>query len=223
MNDREQNILHHVALYGVSFRPILAKLFFAEGNPDRVLADLRQQGLLRTLQLPGGKVLYRLTRTAAALIGVPEPRARKLGTLALHKAIAVLLFCLRPNTDRIRLEQEELGTVFSDTVPEGTHCLERHGDGRATLYHVYAPADPTAIPTITRKLRRLIHLARARADLCPLVQNRQYAFAVAVDNDPRRDAIRRAVQSRGTDSTGPLVKDAKILVETLADPFRSNT
>lgn len=193
--DRDDRILAHVGLYRVTFRRILARIFFdgREKACQNVVDRLLQEGSLCDVQL-GGSALkyYQLSPGEAAKRGIRH-RARSLGGRALSEAIGVLWFCTIL-AQRYRLERKELCSVLGPAAPQGTHCAEPGNPAR--IYRIYLPGPWTKPAAIAASLDEIIASAKQTPVLSGWITNRLYGIAVLVPTEARANLIQQAIASK---------------------------
>jgi len=98
-----QSILRMVGLYRVATRNTIATLLPEGLEPDKRLAKLVKEGLLRVHKgLAGNRSIIQLTKKGADVAGVSPARGRIIGAQSLLKNLGVLLFCHTPDTIRHR-------------------------------------------------------------------------------------------------------------------------
>lgn len=219
MQDRDREILHHTGLYRVTLRPVLAKLFFNGGDPDKVLLRLRNEGYLRPAVDFQGISLYQLTKKGASAVGLPEDRARRFREQALYKHLGLLLFCFDEGSKRVRLEDGDLESLFGEKIPDGTHCVDSL-DGKIVIDNVYVPGPQTSIRAVVRRVRDSIHASDQNPVLRQYVDDRRYRYVVLVEHDSKREALMKAFRKPERDGLGPLIKQAHVHVESLVAPLR---
>ena len=188
---RDARVLDHIALYGLSVRVILARLFFAGRSPANVLQRLCTTGRLQARGLRGGPLrYYQLSPTEAARRGLPH-RALPMGTRALTEALAVLWFCVADEPRRYRLERPELTSLLGATPPHGPHVLEPGDPARVT--RCYVPGPQTRPAVVVKTLTRAIDATQGVPGLASWVGHRLYGFAVLTDAPPRQELLARAL------------------------------
>jgi hypothetical protein len=216
MEQRDKDILDHVGLYRVSLRIVIERQFFAGRSSANVLKRLRDEGLLRSRSgLPGGLSYYQLSASGAALLGLPLSRARPLAPQALHANLALLWFCCLGRRARRRIEESALSALFDEELPQGYHCIEEGAPLR--LYRVYAPGPHTKSRSVTRRLTEHLAAAWHKPTVRQWISLRQYAFAVLVETEGKRQSIERTVRGKaraGSDDL-PLIEQAHVICETI--------
>jgi len=208
--DRDDRILAHVGLYHVTFRRIVARLFFngSEKACQNVVDRLVAQDRLSAVNLGGSPLQY-------LMLSAPEARRRSLpqrgkppGGRALAEAIGVLWFCTIL-AQRYRLEREELCRVLGPDAPHGEHCAEP-GD-RPRIYRIYVPGPWTKPSAIVATVDELLSAARDHPALSSWVANQLYGVAVLVPTEARAKPIQEAIDSKR------LGEGARIIIERAPD------
>jgi hypothetical protein len=205
---RDDAILHHIGLYRLTLRVVLARVFFAGRDPGNVLLRLRRQQLiqerpLRTArgdpQTPvvGSFSYYQLTPAGAAQVSVPARRATPLATRRARKHLTVLWFCCMMEPARLRLEPHDLARLFGAALP-GTltaqvpHCLEGPSGARR-IRRLYVPGARTPAHTVVRALRADVDAALLIPALAPWVEKQTYEFTILVESAPRAAVLEAAL------------------------------
>jgi hypothetical protein len=214
-NSDEQKLLQLIARYRVVTRGVVAVVAGSEAKGDKLLARLSKTGLVTANRgLPGNRSIYQLSRKGAGAMGVGESRARVHGTQAILKHLGVLLFCYGRDA-AYRLDDAELKTVSSDSLPAGVYCIAKT-KGSACVFHCYVPSPTTSVETAMRRL------TRTHADLIAtpgnrrLVQDGRIGLVVLVDSSQRRRALMEAVR-RADSGQQALVKQVRVNVEVVSD------
>lgn len=217
MVDDTQAILELLGTYRVATRNSIASVLPEKADPDKRIAKLVKDGLLRAQRgLPGNRTLYQMTKKGAAAAGVSPARGRAMGTQSILKNLGVLLFCQVPGSKRHRVEAEELGKALGIVLADGAFCLTQV-KGRTMVLECYVPGLETPVPTIVRHLNKLLKEARKESALAEAIRDLRYGFAVIVPNAQRRKAVMDAVRTKGEGERLPLVKKVRVWVEALPD------
>lgn len=178
--DRDKLILLHIALFSLTTREVLSKLFFGGGAPNDVLTRLKREGLI---QHPGsrtqylqGHAYYWLTHKGAALIGAPRSRAEPPGPQALYQHLAVLESCCLTNPRFKKIEKERILALYETALREGAFgdsvppdCppprlprqavfVAETGDAGKTVrfFEIYVPGASTKTVEIKKRMKRVI-------------------------------------------------------------------
>lgn len=218
VNDQlNEVIVRAIGLYRVATRASVAAILPEGGEPDKRIAKLVKDGLLRAHKgLAGNRTVYQLTKKGASVAGVSPARGRPAGGQSLLKNVGVLLFCHVPGTERHRVEAEELGKALGVTLPDGAYCLCRHKE-KAFCCECYVPGPHTPVPTVAHHLGKRIKAARQDPTLSEAVKDLRYAFAVIVPSKPRRKAVMDAVRTVQPGERIPLIKRARIFVDAVEE------
>lgn len=212
MEERDRKILQHIGLYRISLRPVLERLFFGERSSGNVLQRLRDDGYILAGKLPGRVSYYRLSPKGTEVLELPMSRAAAFGAQALQTHLAILWFCCMGEKRRFRTDAAGLRKLFPENPPKGDHCAE-HGE-RMRLYQVYVPGPDTPVRRIVREVRQRFYEARLGAQLNRWIDARLYGFAVLVDFDERRKAVRTALKN-APENEAPLIAQAYFRVEAV--------
>ena len=224
MEERDRKILQHIGLYRVSLRPVLERLFFAGRSSGNVVQRLRDAGYVVAARLPGRVRYYRLSVQGAEFLQLPLSRAVAFGAQALQTHLAILWFCCMGEKRRFRTDAEALSKLFPEDPPKGDHCAEP-GE-RMRLYQVYVPGPDTPVRRIVREVRKRFYDARLDIQMNRWIDGRLYAFAILVDSDERRKAVRTALKN-APENEEPLIAQAYFRVDavpgirTIKDAFAS--
>jgi len=210
-------ILRMAGLYHVATRSTIATLLPEGGEPDKRLAKLVKDGLLRIHKgLPGNRSVYQLSKKGAGAAGVSPARGRLAGAQSLLKNLGVLLFCHASGTERHRVESEDLGEALGVELPDGAYCLGRHKD-KTIIFDCYVPGPLTPVATVTWHLKKRVRHAKKIPTLAAAIKDRRYAFAIVVSNKARRKTIMDAVRTRAEGEKVALINRAQIWVEAVTD------
>lgn len=212
MEPRDRKILQHIGLYRISLRPVLERLFFDGRSSGNVVQRLRDAGHIALAKLPGRVSYYRLSGKGAELLQLPRSRAVAFGAQALQTHLALLWFCCMGDGRRFRTNAEELSKLFPEDPPKGDHCAEP-GE-RIRLYQVYVPGPDTPVRRIIREVRKRFYAARLDTQLSRWIDGRLYSFAILVDSDERRKAVRAALK-KAPENEEPLIAQAYFRVEAV--------
>lgn len=203
---KREAILRHVARYGLTLRPVLDRIFFADSERDceSDLTELRKQRLLsvaanavrESKYAKTAYSYYYLTRQATALLGVSDNLAKQPGPEAVPQRLAFLWHCCMSKHRSHRLGTKEVSEVLygiggdgqiqsGAQVPNGYHCISLVGDYR--LLNVYAPQ--TTVTEITSQLRKRVTGARAIPAVDTAIKQRQYGFLVLVESKALEEQV----------------------------------
>lgn len=198
MHARDERILHHVGLYRLSLRAILAKRFFDGRTAGNVIARLIEHGRLQGRPgLPERLSYYQLTAAEARRRGLPAARARPLGAQALHTHLGVLWFCCAHNTKtpRRRLDRRELAKHFDATLDNAPHCLEAGDD--PVVWRVHVTSTRSNDLTLIKHLSaRLVALSSTQA-FGPWIEAGRYAVAILAESPGRRARLTETINRHG--------------------------
>lgn len=208
MDDKQQTVLGHVARYRVTTRAALSGAFpgLTPQKSDYTIKRLLREMLIRPAGecLLTGHTLYQLTRTSAGVLGLPLTRAANFQPQALLHHTMVLYFCTLGRCRRQRLESREVELVLQQasssskkiTLPANMPiCLEwpEGGEKHPKLTRMYVPGPQPEPKHVLRHLFRTIRQAASVPALRETIESREMAFAVLVDNDHRREALRSSL------------------------------
>ncbi|MBA5868339.1 MAG: hypothetical protein GDA67_16725 [Nitrospira sp. CR1.3] len=208
-------MLRFVALYRVGTRTAFATLLGSKSEPDGRLATLVKHKLLQVHRgLPGNRSVYQLGPRGAAEVGVSAARARMVGSQSLIKNLGVLLFCQVPESNRHRVEIEQLFPVFGRDLPEGAYCVGRVKD-RVVVFDCYVPGPQTPIATVARRLGQRLRAVKKNSALDQAIRDKRFGFAVIVHTSRRRKAIMDAVRTAKNGHVAPLISRVRIWVEVV--------
>lgn len=214
LTDRDRSILGHIARYRFTFKEVLRCLYFDGGDPQKSLDRLRDEGFIVARKLfKGNRSAYQLAPKGAATLGVSRRRADGLGSEALPTHLAVYGFCLLRGLPRIRLEDDELTTLFEDEPPPGRcHCLEQ-STRTARVYHIYVPGDATKPGDVVAMTRAHVAEVIRSKGLLAWLANRVYSHAILVESNDRAEALNAAIERATFDEHVPLREVAHVRIE----------
>jgi hypothetical protein len=220
-DQRDEQILRHLALYRISFRVVLSRRFFHGRTPGNVLTRLTREGRIQSRAgLPGRVRYYQLTTAQAERMGVPMGRARPPKPQAFLSHLAVLWHCCmdRQVRDRRRLDREEMAKLFGARPPRGVHVMQAGDSPR--VYRALVPGAGRPARSVFKALRRRVLLTLKSQTLGPWVRNRHYAFLVLVVGESRRHRLMEFITRHGL-STRAVIELAPCPDHrTLADSIR---
>lgn len=215
LDETNQAILKMIGLYRVGTRSTVARLLADGSEPDKRLARLVKEGLLRTHKgLPGNRSVFQLTKRGAGEIGVSPARGRVLGPASILKNLGVLLFCHVSGTERHRVEADQLGQALGVPLPDGAYCLCQI-KGQALILDSYVPGAMTPISTVLRHLRKTLKSVKQNPVLAQAVKDLRYGFALVVPTKERRKAIMDALRTPDEGGGVPLIKRVRVWVEAV--------
>jgi len=198
MTELEDQILTHVGLYQISFARVIERRILNDEPCGRVMNQLATQRRIRIRKgLPGrSPKYYQLTRTELKRRGLPEWHSKRPAPQAFTTAVSVLWFCNMAGGERHLLQSINADRLFSNGLPEGTHCIERSDDGHC-LYRLRIAAshsDPEW-SCLRKSLRKRVAQAVTYPGLRPWVTSGRYAFAVLTDSEDHAKAIRQMIET----------------------------
>lgn len=198
MNERDNLILSHIGLYRITLKKVLDRMFFDGKNSYNVVQRLKDDGHIQSREgLPNNIAYYQLTPSEATARGLPADRGEGFEAQALRQHLGVLWFCTMNEARRHRLEVEELEALDAGfpKSPQIAHCVENSEVPR--VWRVEATGPRTGVGGLLGRLTQHIHQARDHKKLGTWIRNRQYAFAVIVEEAGRRRLIDAAIQKHG--------------------------
>ncbi len=189
----QRRVLEHIGRYRLTFQEVVSALFCGGGNPQKVLTQLRDQGLLGIQKGFGGnRAAYILTPLGAAALGVSRRRADTLGPEAMPVHLAILSFCTLCQRARVRLMESEAQDLLGATPPGRYHAAE-YGRQAHRVYDLYVPGPATALIDVISRTRAHIQRVRDIAELQPWINHEMYVHAILVETDGRRAEIEAAL------------------------------
>lgn len=196
LTERDKEILAHVGLHRITTRRVLEARFLGGGSSAHLLDRLRKGGWLREPgPLSSRTSYYQLTPKGAALLGLPGSRARKgLDASSLHALYQALVFCHSERAERELLEPYQLTYLLDGVSVPGLHCRESRMN-RTRLLDVYSPEPTAGMPSIMRRVQNVLQRRSVHPYLHRLIRERQYGFAILVDNKARQEAIKGRLAS----------------------------
>lgn len=231
VNSKQQQILQHVARYGLSLRPVLDRLYFEgfENGSQNALADLRKQNLLKVTENAVANEwnprvrysYYTLTRKATALLGVSDNLGKERGPEVVAKDLAILWFCTMRISRSHKLESNEvaelLGTESSrgktgdSATAKGVYCLSHKDHFR--LFSTYVPR--TTVGVMISELRKRISQARKVQILDMAMKSRQFGFLVLVETRELKEQLFEETRKLASE------QKVKILVNHSPGPWKA--
>jgi hypothetical protein len=210
MEQRDLDILRHVARHGLSTKDIIQRVFFGETSSSTVFTRLLKEKRLLTSEgrlLPGGRVYYQCSEAGLAAVEQHESsrgKARRnyvvdpLSGQQLLDRLAALWFCnWDPNQRRLLLQTEDLAELIqSSDAPRGLHAVQA-SDQRFALLRIYVPG-PVTEPTRVREQVAMIADGLLQNDATKKwVVTKNYGILVLVHDRDRQQAVRKVVYSKG--------------------------
>jgi hypothetical protein len=190
MEERDLKILRHIGLYRLTLRCVLEHLIFEGASCANVLNRLKAEGYIQTGKLHGNLSYYLLTERTASDLGLPLNRGRHPESeQALNRHVAILWFCCMLKSRSYRLESEQICPLFPVNPPTGDHCIEGT-EKRTRIYHLYVPGHDADNDSVLRQIRKTFRHAMQDPTQAAMIKTRSYAFAILVDTDQRRKALR---------------------------------
>ncbi len=187
--ERDNRILEHIGSFVISFRPVIAKLFFGGRMSacTEVLTRLQNEGRIKSVAaFPGTRhKYYQLEARGADETARPHYRTRSLGETALNRHVAVLWWCCFGSRQRYRLSDSDLAKVLGTDPPTGLHCIER-SQKAFTVCHVYPLAPKAVIKPVIGRIRNNIEEKLSDKTLREWVEAKQYQFVILAESKDRR-------------------------------------
>jgi hypothetical protein len=158
---RRNAVLHHIARYGLTLRPVLMNRFYRghKKSLERDLDRMKEYGWINVVnnaiaeptEVQTRYAYYQLATAGARHIAVPKSRSNPLGGEALSRNLSFLWYCCMTSQRRHRLDEQDLidlfghPNVFAESALgrderrlRGFHCLDRQGT-RFRVLNLYAP------------------------------------------------------------------------------------
>jgi len=199
--ERDDEILKHVARYGLTLRAVLEHTFFDghEKACDAVINRLVTAGKLESREgLPGGLNYYHLSISEVRKRRVPDHRGRPKKSRALREALQVLWYCCMTKHNRLRVENRQVHKQFGRDKGLGKpHCRETFGETRV-LYRIYTPGPGSRDDYLIKVIRGDWAIASQNPTLADWIRAESYRFAILVETSHRRDKLRHALTSPDT-------------------------
>jgi len=234
LKERDLCILTHVGRFGMTTRKVLATLPYCETinvvksllkrlavsprRRDESRKAYQARTATRYLQARplGVRQLryFRLTNTAARLLGLPDSRADELGSQALPTRYAILMHCCLRGATRLPLSRSEFHThleewrkrLYPDLPPESVTALPFHH-----TYYVAKHQSRTRLvrmvldlgadqANIAAKCREMVATLRDRSMFfARLVDRGHFGIVVLTGSTAKRDSIREQFASSPLD------------------------
>ena len=207
MQEKDEQILKLMGLYGVVIRAVLEALFFMGRTCDHVINRLiHEKRIWKTCDLPGRIACYQPTLSEARTRGIPDHRARPRRGGALRKTLQVLWFCSMMGKKRRRIERNHLGHEFGKGKGMGKpHCAEVEGE-RAIIYRIYTPGPNSRDDYLLKVLQEDYKVALESERLRDWIQNGAFGFAVLVEREKRKEKLLRMIAKDGPSGISILVE-----------------
>ncbi len=214
VNDRDRQVLGHIARYRLSFKEVLRCLYFDDIDPQKSLDNLRHDEFIVAEKLfKGNRSAYQLAPKGAAFLGLNRRRGEPLGSEALPTHFAIFGFCHLNGRPRIKLEDDEIAALFNERPPPGRyHCLERSRHA-TRIYHVYVPGDSTKLTDIVSMTRAHVAEVIQTPAMLPWLANQVYSHVILVESNERAELIKTSINKAKFGDRTPLREVAHIRVE----------
>lgn len=192
MTPRDEQVLRHIARHRLSIRPVLHRLFFKSSDAaGNVIARLLKAGLVESSKFPDGFSYYQLTDEGAKAIGLSEP-PRVRDDHGAHAALAALWFCAMDEGRRLLLTTAEEQELLGVNAPGAAHCLQPAGEW-SVLHELYVPGPGTGEENVVDRLKKRIEERRKDPLLRDWIASRNLGFAVLVEKEERRQALKNRI------------------------------
>lgn len=216
LTDRDRSILDHLKRYRITTNEVLETRFFG-GDGHDALKTVRRRLVGAFLQARplgiGRRRYYQLTPRAARMFGEPEEVAAPLGTQALPRAYAVLVFCCLSGKRRERLHRDELREEYPELAGSS---LATHSDlyidewgGKPRLARILVDyGGETA--ALVRKCHRFLAESRDRiAGFSNMLRQDAFTVTILTGEETKKQSIIDALTRK------PL--DARVRIEVIGD------
>lgn len=117
--ERDLEILKHVARYRITTPEVLQKLFFSDSERNavtKVTSRLTEHRFLASHKLYDRNVYFTLGHAGAKAMGISPGKIRPLGVQSLFRELGILLFCCRAEQPRERMKFSEFVKEFPTLV-----------------------------------------------------------------------------------------------------------
>lgn len=216
---RDLAICRLTGLYAVSITESVNATLGGGKHLGHIVRRLAESGelTLHSRALEGGVSYCQLTEHAAERLGVPSERTKPLGTQALDKALAVLVWCTLASQRRYRLERALLGEVLPGVKfpTNQVHCVSEEAGERCLwrVMLVQGHHEPV-LKALTRDVMS------AMGTLRHALEHQQYGFALLVDTVVKQQQLEAAIQRSGLCDSARICVDVSATSQTLAAYLR---
>lgn len=204
----DRTILAHIALYRMTLKEVVARLFLDNDAPraGTTLAALQRRGYLVSEKLPGGTRYYTLTSSGASTIGSPKERGEPLGPAAIGNHLATLWFCCLAERRRHRLEPTDLRELFGADAPHHNigHCVSDEPDGQCVFRVYEASGEPQ---NVVKKTIQTVREAKLKPTLRSAMESGSYRIAVLAETPEKCQHVRQLLE-RGDEAIEVVVRFA---------------
>jgi hypothetical protein len=197
MPETDELILDHLGRYVISIRSVIEHLFFGGGSCGSTLTRLADRQLIQrvTKSFEGGYSYYQLTPKGAKSRGLPPNRGLPKNETAIAQNLAALWFACRAEVPRLRLNDDELNTLFG--APEGGNTIHVAQSGiEPTVFRLFVPGEGTSVKqNYVRALKKSASDVMENKNLLPWIERGTYRFAVLVHSEVRKENLDRLLAS----------------------------
>ena len=198
LSERDREILEHVCRYRLTTRTALQRLYFSESHVNavsKVTTRLCRHGFLGRYPLYARNYYFVLGSRAVKLLGLPRSRTESLGTQALPREYATLLYCSQSALTKERLTSDEFSVHFSgyqlDGIENSHYVVEQDGAERRLSFlrvDYHGAADHVA-----RKCKSDADIRLRSPKFSELIQSGRFMIVVATGGQEKSLAIRQAL------------------------------
>ena len=188
MTERDLNVLEHIALYQITIPAVVSRLWFQDRPSEHLLRRLRETGLVDATPFrPGRSAYYTLSTSGWRTLKLRPPR--RLGSFALHRALAVLWFCVFGKHRRTRVSPEDLEQYLGEqSTHADVHCWQDE-PGPIIFRVLSGQSDDHSL----QRLETLVDELRRDPRAGPGLKMGRYGFALLVDREQRVEPLERSI------------------------------
>jgi len=215
---RDRAILRHVGIHGLGITESVNATIGGNKNLGHIIRRLGDGNGDLTLfpRALDGVTYFQLTEKACERLGIPTERSRPLGTQALDKALAVLVWCVLSENRRYKIERSTLKSILpSVKCPTNqVHCVSEEEGRRVWRVQLIQGNHEPAIKSLKHEL------SSVTGELEQAIASQQYGFAFLVDSVVKQRMVEAAIERSGLRELALIRVDLSATAKTLAAYLR---
>lgn len=197
MEERDEQILTHVARYTISLRKVIETLFFDGMSANNKINRLVKENLLQrsSQAFEGNYTYYQLTKKGCGVLGMAPNKARPKDERGLAQDLGALWFACMGEVSRKRLSNEELRTLFG--APKGgnvIHVAQAGADDETVVFRLFIPGETTRAKPFIATVKKAAHEAIGDEKLLRWIERGSYRFAVLVHDERKKAEVRKGIE-----------------------------